>query len=35
MLEQPVQPTAADESAWPLVVAGQMQASTGNSAWES
>jgi hypothetical protein len=30
----PASPTAADESAWPGVVAGQMQASTGNSAWE-
>ena len=27
-------PTAADESAWPRVVVGQTQASTGNSAWE-
>ena len=30
----PAGPTAADESAWPGVVAGQTHASTGNSAWE-
>ena len=30
----PAGPTAADESSWPGVVAGQTQAWTGNSAWE-
>ena len=30
----PAGSTAADESAWLVVVAGQTQTSTGNSSWE-